>query len=220
MSSLLPFMPDLPTLVQWAGYAGLTGIIFAETGLLAGFFLPGDSLLVTAGLLSATTGLLNVYYMGALLTLAAILGDTVGYGIGKATGPRLFRRDDSRFFKRKHLLAAHRFYEQHGGKAVILARFVPIARTFVPTVAGMAQMGYRRYMMYNIVGAFMWVWSMLFIGYFLGRFIPGVDKYAELIILVVIALSLIPGVVSWLRERKRSAGESAGAEALPNPLDR
>lgn len=205
MQSLLDLfhtLRDVEALIAWAGYVGLTAIIFAETGLLVGFFLPGDSLLVTAGLLSATTESLNVWLLGAILTVSAIVGDTVGYAIGKATGPRLFARDDSLLFKKKHLLAAQRFYERHGAKAVVLARFVPIARTFVPTVAGMAEMGYRRYMSFNVIGAFLWIWSMLLTGYFLGRYIPGIDRHIEKVILLVIFLSLLPGLISWWQSRR------------------
>jgi membrane-associated protein len=207
MDVLLDFfhqLRDVKGIIAWGGMAGLTAIIFAETGLLFGFFLPGDSLLVTAGLLAATTGTMNVWLLGCILTVAAIAGDTVGYAIGKATGPKLFDRDDSRFFKKKHLIAAHRFYEKHGGRAVILARFVPIARTFVPTVAGMAQMGYRRYMTFNVVGAFLWIWSMLLTGYFMGRYIPGIDRHIEKVIIIVIFLSLLPGIISWWQARREA----------------
>jgi membrane-associated protein len=140
MQSLLDFfhrLRDVQGLVAWGGYVGMTVIIFAETGLLIGFFLPGDSLIVTAGLLSATHNLLNVYWLGLLLTVASILGNTVGYAIGAAAGPRLFTREDSLLFNKKHLYRAHTFYEKHGGKTIIIARFMPIVRTFVPVVAGM-----------------------------------------------------------------------------------
>src|SRR3954465_13379615 len=170
MQSLLDLFHQLTNvreLVRVGGYVGLTAIIFAETGLLIGFFLPGDSLIVTAGLLAATTGVFNVVFLGVLLTVASVLGNTVGYAIGKATGPRLFSRDNSLLFNKKHLYRAHEFYEKHGGKTVIIARFMPIVRTFVPVVAGMGQMGYRRYTMFNVAGGVAWVWSMLFIGYFL-----------------------------------------------------
>jgi membrane-associated protein len=189
-------------LIAWGGYAGLSLIIFAETGLLVGFFLPGDSLLVTAGLLAATKGIFNVYQLGLLLTVASIVGNSVGYAIGRAAGPRLFTREDSLLFNKKHLYRAHEFYERHGGATVILARFMPIVRTFVPVVAGMAQMGYREYTFYNVVGGVAWIWSMLFIGYFLGRYIPGIDRHIEPVILAVIAISLLPGVIGWYRARK------------------
>jgi membrane-associated protein len=189
---------------------GLTAIIFAETGLLIGFFLPGDSLLVTAGLLSAQPQFgLNVWLLGLLLTVAAILGNSLGYVIGRYSGPRLFTRDDSLLFKKKHLFRAQAFYTKHGGKTLVIARFMPIVRTFVPVVAGMAQMNLRVYTAYNVLGAILWIWSMLFIGYFLGRFIPGVDQHIEKVILLVIFLSLLPALISWWRERKRSAADSS-----------
>ena len=200
-------------LIHWGGYVGLTLVIFAETGLLVGFFLPGDSLLVTAGLLAATTGVFNVYELGGLLTVASIVGNTVGYGIGRVSGKRLFTREDSLLFNKKHLYRAHEFYERHGGATVILARFMPIIRTFVPVVAGMAQMGYREYTVYNVVGGIAWIWSMLFVGYFLGRYIPGIDKHIELVIVIVIAVSLLPGFIGWYRARKnRLARTGAPAE--------
>src|SRR3982750_4448139 len=184
---------DVRGLVAWGGYVGLTAIIFAETGLLIGFFLPGDSLIVTAGLLCATMGVMNVWLLGLLLTVASILGNTVGYHVGQAAGPRLFTREDSLLFNKKHLYRAREFYEKHGGKTVIIARFMPIVRTFVPAVAGMGQMGYRRYTLFNFVGGIGWIWSMLFIGYFLGSYIPGVDEHIEMVIAIVVFLSLLPG---------------------------
>jgi len=199
---LLRQLRDPRALIHWGGYVGLTAIIFAETGLLIGFFLPGDSLLVTAGLLAATSGIFNVYELGALLTLASIAGNTVGYGIGRITGERLFTREDSLLFNKKHLYRAHEFYERHGGATVILARFMPIVRTFVPVVAGMAQMGYRRYTIYNVVGGLAWIWSMLFTGYFLGRYIPGVERHVGSVITLVVLLSITPGIVGWWKRRK------------------
>jgi membrane-associated protein len=141
--------------------------------------------------------------LGALLTVASILGNTAGYAIGAATGPRLFTRENSLLFNKKHLNRAHAFYEKHGGKTIIIARFMPIVRTFVPVIAGVGQMEYRRYMQYNVVGGIAWIWSMLFIGYFLGRYIPGVDKHVEIVILTVIVISFLPGVIGWLRHRAR-----------------
>jgi membrane-associated protein len=206
---LLHRLRDLRGLVQWAGYVGLTGIIFAETGLLVGFFLPGDSLLVTAGLLASQPDFgLNVYLLGLILSIAAIVGDSVGYAIGRATGPRIFTRENSLLFNRKHLQRAHAFYERHGGKTIILARFMPIVRTFAPVVAGVAEMEYRSFLAFNVIGGLLWVWSMLFIGYFLGRWVPGIDKHIESVILVVIFLSILPGIVSWWRERRRAAAPS------------
>jgi len=201
--------------VRVGGYVGLTAIIFAETGLLVGFFLPGDSLIVTAGLLSAQPQFgLNVYLLGVLLTVAAIIGNTVGYLIGRATGPRLFTRDDSLLFKKKHLYRAHDFYQKHGGKTLVIARFMPIVRTFVPVVAGLANMPLKAYTAYNVLGAIAWIWSMLFIGHFLGRMVPGIDKHIEPMILVIIALSLLPGLISWRRERAKAA---TAPRAVPDP---
>lgn len=197
---------DLPALVQWAGYVGLTLIIFAETGLLVGFFLPGDSLLVTAGLLAADPAFgLNVWLLGGILTVAAIVGDTVGYNFGKATGPRIFTREDSLLFHKDHLLKAQAFYEKHGGKTIIIARFMPIVRTFAPVVAGVGRMEYRAFLMYNVVGALLWIWSMLLTGYILARTVPGIAEHVEKVILVVVFLSILPGIIAWLRDRKAKA---------------
>lgn len=204
---------DLRGLVQWAGYFGLTAIVFAETGLLVGFFLPGDSLLVTAGLLASQPGFgLNVYLLGLILSIAAIIGDSVGYAIGRSTGPRIFTRENSVLFNRKHLERSHAFYEKHGGKTIIIARFMPIVRTFAPVVAGVADMHYRTFIAYNVIGGLAWVWSMLFIGYFLGRLVPGIDKHIEPVILVVIFLSILPGIISWVRERGKSGAPPAVSE--------
>jgi membrane-associated protein len=213
LADLFRFLRDPRALIEWAGYVGLTIIVFTETGLLIGFFLPGDSLLVSAGLL-ASQGLLDVYLLGALLSVAAVVGDTVGYHIGKATGPRIFTREDSLFFNKKHLLRAHDFYERHGGKTIILARFMPIVRTFAPVVAGVGAMRYRDFIVYNVVGGLLWVWSMLFTGYFLGRYIPGIDEHIEAVILVVVFLSILPAIIGWWRERRKAAAAAAapGAE--------
>jgi membrane-associated protein len=203
-------LTDVQHLVQVGGYVGLTAIIFAETGLLIGFFLPGDSLLVTAGLLAARPQFgLNVWLLGVLLTVAAILGNSLGYAIGRVSGPRLFKRDDSLLFKKKHLFRAQTFYQKHGGKTLVIARFMPIVRTFVPVVAGMAGMDLKAYTAYNVLGAVGWIWSMLFVGYFLGRFIPGIDQHIEKVILLVIFVSLLPGLISWWRERNRPAADSS-----------
>ncbi len=209
LSELFARLRDLPALVQWAGYVGLTLIIFVETGLLLGFFLPGDSLLVTAGLLCSQPDFgLNLWLLGAILTVSAIVGDSVGYSIGRTTGPRIFTRNDSLFFNKAHLLRAQAFYEKHGGKTIILARFMPIVRTFAPVVAGVGQMRYRSFLMFNIVGGTAWIWSMLLIGYVLGRTVPGVAKHIEQVILVVIFISILPGIIGWWRERAASNSRS------------
>ena len=206
MDTLLEWFHQLrnPTyLVQAAGFIGLVTIIFVETGFFFGFFLPGDSLLVTAGLLIATGLDMNVYVLGIALNIAAILGDAVNYWFGRITGPKIFVRDDSLFFKKKHVERAHEFYVKHGAKTIVLARFMPIVRTFAPLVAGVAKMDYRVFALYNVIGGTAWIWSMLFTGYFLGRYVPGIDKYIELVIIVVIFLSILPGIIAWWRERRR-----------------
>lgn len=207
-------LTDVRQLVQAGGYVGLTLIIFAETGLLIGFFLPGDSLIVTAGLLAAQPQFgLHIWLLGLLLTVAAILGNSLGYAIGKYSGPRLFTRDDSLLFKKKHLFRAREFYEKHGGKTLVLARFMPIVRTFVPVVAGMAEMDYKSYTAYNVLGAVLWIWSMLFIGFVLGRYIPGVEHHIEKVIIAVIIVSLLPGLISWRREKARAAAARPATDA-------
>ena len=202
LSDFIARLRDLPALVQWAGYVGLTLIIFAETGLLVGFFLPGDSLLVTAGLLCSQSDFgLDVWLLGLILTVAAIVGDTVGYAIGRNTGPRIFTRPDSLLFNRNHLLRAQQFYEKHGGKTIIIARFMPIVRTFAPVVAGVGQMRYRSFVFYNVIGGIAWIWSMLMIGYVLGSRFPAVSEHLEKVILLVIFLSILPGIIAWWRAR-------------------
>jgi membrane-associated protein len=223
MQSFLDFfhqLTDVRELVRVGGYVGLTGIIFAETGLLVGFFLPGDSLLVTAGLFASQPQYdLNVWALGAILTVAAIVGNTVGYVIGRASGPRLFTRDDSLLFKKKHLYRAQEFYRKHGGKTLVIARFMPIVRTFVPVVAGLANMPFALYTAYNVLGGVLWIWSMLLIGYFLGRAVPGIDKYIEVMILVIVALSVLPAFISWWRSRSKAkaAAQAAAPRAIPDP---
>jgi membrane-associated protein len=187
-------------------YAILGLVIFAETGLLVGFFLPGDSLLVTAGLLAADPAFgLNVWLLGLILTVAAIVGDTVGYHVGKATGPRIFTRENSLFFHKDHLLKAQAFYEKHGGKTIIIARFMPIVRTFAPVVAGVGQMRYASFLAYNVVGGVLWIWSMLLTGFVLAKTVPGVAKHVEKVILVVVFLSILPGIIAWWRNRGAQA---------------
>jgi membrane-associated protein len=195
---------NLPELVQWAGLIGLTIIVFSETGLLVGFFLPGDSLLVTAGLLAAT-GYLNVYELAPILALAAISGNSLGYFIGRATGPRIFTRENSLFFNKKHAIRAAQFYEKHGRKTIVLAQFMPIIRTFSPVISGVAGMKFKTFLTYNVLGALLWVWSMLGIGYFLGNYIPGVDKHIEIVVVIVVFISLLPGLISGYRSRRAKA---------------
>ena len=214
LSDLLHRLRDLPALIQWAGYVGLTAIIFIETGLFFGFFLPGDSLLVTAGLLASQGFSLDVYLLGALLNVAAIVGDNTNYWIGRYMGPRVFTRDESLFFRRRDVERAHDFYLRHGAKTIVLARFMPIIRTFAPLVAGVARMPYKTFVTYSVLGGTLWIWSMLFVGYFLGRMVPGIDKHIEKVIIVVIFLSILPGIISWLKERKAGSGiREAGSDA-------
>jgi membrane-associated protein len=201
---LLSNLGDLPALVKWAGYIGIAAIIFAETGLLFGIFLPGDSLLVTAGFL-ASQGFLNVWVLGVLLMCAATAGNQTGYLLGRTTGPKIFNREDSRFFHKRHVLRAHDFYERHGGKTIILARFVPVVRTIAPVIAGVGRMRYAPFALFDVVGGTMWIWSTLLLGYYLPRVFPGVENHIEKVILGVIVVSLLPGLWGWWSERRRAA---------------
>jgi membrane-associated protein len=186
----------------WWSYALLFAIVFAETGLLVGFFLPGDSLLVTAGLVAAT-GALNIWWLNVVLIIAAVVGDSVGYAIGRRIGPRLFTREKSLLFNPAHVERTRRFYERHGAKTIVIARFVPIVRTFAPTVAGVGQMEYRRFIFYNVAGGVGWVLSMTWAGYLLGQSVPNIGDHIHLVVAIVIVLSLIPIAVELLRERRR-----------------
>ena len=194
----------LDELIAWAGYVGLTVIVFCETGLLAGFFLPGDSLLVTAGLV-ASQGKLDIVWLNLLLMAAAILGDSVGYAIGYYAGPKIFRKEESFFFRKDHIRRTHDFFEKHGGKTIILARFVPIVRTFAPTVAGVGRMSYAKFLSYNVVGGVAWVASMTLIGYFLGRSVPNIEKHLHLVLAVVIVISFLPIAYEILSAKKKKA---------------
>jgi membrane-associated protein len=195
---------DVPGLIRLVGLYGLIFIIFSETGLMVGFFLPGDSLLVTAGLFAAR-GDLNIATLIPCLILAAIVGNGTGYLIGHKAGKALYSRPNSFFFRREHLLRTHQFYERHGGKTITLAQFMPIVRTFAPVVAGAADMTYRRFALFNIVGAVLWISSMSLTGFFLGRAIPDIDRRIHLVVAVVIFLSLLPAIIGWLRSRRETA---------------
>ena len=203
LTELLHRVYDVEGIIRWGGLVMLVAIVFAETGLLVGFFLPGDSLLVTAGIFAAA-GHLSIWTLLIALTAAAVIGDQVGYYIGYRTGPRIFRREDSLLFKRAHLMRAHAFYEKHGGKTIIIARFVPIIRTFAPVVAGVAQMEYNRFVSFNVVGGFLWVWGMCLLGFGLGNAIPDIDRYIHLVIVVVVILSIVPAVVEVMRNRRHT----------------
>lgn len=189
-------------LIRWGGYAVLVIIVFAETGLLAGFFLPGDSLLVTAGLISAVEGTLNIWLLNLFLGLAAVAGDTTGYWIGYHLGPRIFTKEDSFFFHKGHLARTQKFYDKYGAKTIVLARFIPIVRTFAPTVAGVGRMRYSKFLLYNVAGGIGWVASMTLAGYFLGRSIPNIEKQIHWVITVVIILSFLPILKEWADTRK------------------
>ena len=200
---------DVQGLVRVGGLVALALVVFAETGLLVGFFLPGDSLLVTAGLYctSATpeqAPLLNIVTLNLVAMLAAIVGDTVGYWIGAKSGPKLFTREQSLLFSKKHLLRTKDFYERHGGKTIIIARFMPFARTFAPVVAGIGQMSYRRFLSYNIFGGIGWVASMTLLGFSLAKLHPSITKQIDKVIIVIIVVSLIPGAISYLMNRNKT----------------
>lgn len=181
----------------WTGYAVMAAIIFSETGLLVGFFLPGDSLLFAAGFLSSQD-VFNIFALNAVLTVAAIAGDAVNYHVGLGMGEYVFERGKLRFVKHSHLMAAKAFYERHGGKAIVLARFVPLVRTFTPFVAGVARMGYRRFALYNIAGGAAWVLSMTSAGYWLGQ-IPFVQRNFEWMVILIVVVSVLPLAISALR---------------------
>jgi membrane-associated protein len=206
----------LEHLIQWGGFAVLAAIVFAETGLLVGFFLPGDSLLFTAGALVGTGFLKapaplpqdpigSILALNVLLMTAAIAGDTAGYWFGRKTGPALFNRPDSRVFKRDHLVKTQAFYEKHGGKTIILARWMPFARTFAPIIAGVAEMPYVQFMTFNVVGGVTWVLSMTLMGFFLGSN-PIVQKHNEKVIIGIIFVSILPGIIHFLKARKQGGG--------------
>jgi membrane-associated protein len=210
LTGLLHQIYDVEGIIRWGGLSMLILIVFAETGLMFGFFLPGDSLLVTAGVFAAA-GILDVGVLLLALSTSAVVGDQVGYLIGHRTGRALFKREDSFFFHRRHLVRAEEFYQRHGGKTIVLARFVPIIRTFAPVVAGMGSMNYRRFVAYNVLGGIGWVFSMVLLGYFLGRAVPNIDKNIHTVIVVVIFLSLLPGFFEYLRARR----EARAADVSP-----
>jgi membrane-associated protein len=193
---------DLESLLTWGGYPVLMAIIFSETGLLIGFFLPGDSLLVTAGVLVnanqinplALPTFTNLLLMNVVLSVTAIIGDAVGYSMGYKAGPRLFNREQSFFFRRDYLIATQKFYETHGGKTIVLARFMPFARTFAPIVAGIGQMSYRRFLMFNVCGGIGWVFSMTFLGYYLGQVLGAKD--IEKVVYLIIVVSVLPPAIA------------------------
>lgn len=200
--SLITLLNNPFLLIKTVGYIGLFLIIFAETGLLFGFFLPGDSLLITAGLL-AFMGKLSLETLLISLSIAAIIGDALGFYIGQKLGVLLYKKKNSLFFRKKHLEAAHDFYKKHGGKTIIFARFIPIIRTFAPTVAGAAQMSYMRFSLFNIFGGLGWVFSTILGGYYLGHlFGEKIEKYIHFLIIAVVLISISPLILKWLKSRK------------------
>jgi len=198
MDFLLHF--NLEKTVEAAGYLGVFAMIFAESGLFIGVFFPGDSLLFTAGFLSST-GVFNVYFLALICFVAAVFGDNVGYAIGKRYGPKIFNKEDSIWFHKKHLERAEKFYEKYGAKTIVLARFTPIIRTFAPVVAGVGSMNYKTFFTYNIFGGFVWSVGVTFAGYFLGRSIPNVDKYLLPIVVIIIVVSLLPSIFHLIKEK-------------------
>jgi membrane-associated protein len=203
---LIALLRDPGPIIQWGGYPALALIIFLETGAMVAF-LPGDSLLFVAGLY-ASKGQLNILVLVTLLSAMAIFGDAVSYTIGARVGPKIFNRPRSRLFKPEHVQAAHAFYEKHGGKAIVIARFVPLVRTFVPVIAGVAGMRYRDFAVFNITGGVAWVVSMTVGGYFLGSVFPEMGKHIEKVIIVIVLLSVLPMVIEYVKaKRAKPVGE-------------
>jgi membrane-associated protein len=213
---MIPEIPSLEEIIVWGGYLGLFAIVFAETGLLVGFFLPGDSLLVAAGVFAAR-GNLDITLLNILLIIAAITGDAVGYSIGLRAGRALFNRPQSRWFRKDHLLKTKEFYDKYGGITIVLARFMPLARTFAPVVAGVAEMKYRRFALFNVTGGIGWVTSMTLTGYFLGRLFPGIVEHIEIVIIVVVFLSILPIVIKYLQTRLNKRKESQQVKEASPP---
>ena len=201
----------LKELVRSGGAPLVCTIVFIETGLFVGFFLPGDSLLITAGIFAAADVIPLRWLLGPVM-LCAIVGDQLGYWIGRTMGPALYKKEDSFLFRRSHLQRAHDFYEKYGGRAVILARFVPIVRTFCPPVSGAAQMPYARYLAFDIVGGISWVCATVLGGYFLGRSVPNISQRIHYVILVVVILSVLPAIIGVLRSRKEATAASSASK--------
>jgi membrane-associated protein len=211
---------DPKHLIDVFGLLGIAVVVFAESGILLGLFLPGDSLLFTAGLLSATTGVLSFPLLLPVVFVAAAAGDSIGYTFGRRAGPALYRRKDSRLFKQDHLRRATAFYERRGGSAILLARFIPIVRTLAPIVAGATGMKYRRFVAFNLLGALLWGVGVTTAGYALGKRFPHLEKYLLPAILVIVFLSLIPPAIEILRSRRRkAAGETKAAAGNSEPLE-
>lgn len=195
-------MLDPMVIIKAVGLIGILAIVFAESGLFFGFFFPGDSLLFTAGFLASQNFLdINILVWGSFV--AAVLGDSVGYWFGKKVGPKIFNKEDSIFFHKKHIERAQNFYNKYGNKTIFLARFVPIVRTFAPIVAGVGQMKYKNFITYNLIGGFVWSFGMTYSGYFLGQIIPGVDKFIIPIILIIVVLSILPIIFEIIKSRSK-----------------
>jgi membrane-associated protein len=193
---------NLIILIKASGLLGLFAIIFAESGLFIGFFLPGDSLIFTAGLL-ASQGYLNIWILVPILFIAAVLGDNFGYAFGRKVGPMIFKKEESLLFNKKNLDYANAFYNEHGSKTLILARFMPVVRTFAPILAGVGKMEYKKFFSYNLIGGALWTTSLPLLGYFLGKEVPNIDKYLLPIILLIIFLSVLPSVIHIIRLRHK-----------------
>jgi len=210
------YNPDgLKELIRSGGAPLICAIVFVETGFFVGFFLPGDSLLVTAGIFSAA-GVIPLKWLLLPVMFCAVVGDQIGYWIGRSAGAALYRREDSFFFRRSHLQRAHDFYEKYGGRAVILARFIPIVRTFCPPVAGAAKMPYPRYLLFDIFGGIFWVGTMILGSYFLGRLVPNIGARIHYVIAVVIVVSVLPAVISIYRSRHKFAAVNNGGPDAPS----
>ncbi|MFA6295616.1 MAG: DedA family protein [Candidatus Paceibacterota bacterium] len=201
--SFIKSLIDPETIIQTVGIIGVIAIIFLETGAFFGFFFPGDSLLFTAGFF-ASQGYISFPVLLIGTFLAAVIGDSVGYAFGKKVGPSIFTKEDSIFFNKKHIIRAQRFYEEYGKKTIVLARFVPIVRTFAPIVAGIGNMKYSTFISFNIIGGFLWTWAMLWMGFGLGSLIPDPDKYVLPIIAVIIIVSVIPVIRELIKGRRAS----------------
>lgn len=198
---------DLIDFIKFVGILGVVFVIFAESGLLIGFFLPGDSLLFTTGILIYSGFLpINIHVAVALVFIAAVLGDTVGYWFGRKTGPHIFKKPDARIFKQSHVQKAQAFYEKHGGKTIIVARFIPIVRTFAPIVAGVGKMEYKKFLSYNIIGGFLWAAGVAYAGYFLGSVFEAAGIDIDHVLLPIIALiilaSITPPAIQILKDKK------------------
>ena len=192
---------NLIQLIKTVGYLGIFGIVFAESGLFFGFFLPGDSLLFTAGLL-ASQGFFDISALVFLVFLGAVLGDQVGYAFGRNVGPKLFKRENSLFFNKQNLIRAREFYEKYGVATIILARFMPIIRTFAPIVAGIGQMKYRTFVWFNLIGGLLWSVALTLSGYYLVQIIPGIEQYISWIVIGIVIISVIPMIVHWVKTKK------------------